>query len=47
MDQNKKDKLKAAGWKVGSVKDFLNLSDNEAKAIEEELKKIKNKSVKK
>ena len=24
MDQNKKDKLKAAGWKVGTVKDFLN-----------------------
>lgn len=34
MDVKKQKKLKAAGWKIGSVKDFLELSPEEAAIIE-------------
>ena len=34
MDKNKKQKLEAAGWKVGSAADFLNLSPPENSIIE-------------
>jgi len=34
MDINKKKKLEAKGWKVGSAKDFLNISDDEMALIE-------------
>ena len=34
MKKRKRDKLKAAGWAVGSVQDFLGLSDAEAALIE-------------
>lgn len=34
MDAQKKQILEAKGWKVGSVKEFLNLSDEEVAFIE-------------
>jgi predicted XRE-type DNA-binding protein len=34
MNVNKKMKLKAKGWKVGSAKEFLNISDEEIALIE-------------
>jgi DNA-binding XRE family transcriptional regulator len=34
MKTAKKDKLKKAGWKVGSTRDFLELTDEEAALIE-------------
>lgn len=34
MKKSKRSKLKAAGWAVGSVQDFLGLSDAEAALIE-------------
>ena len=34
MDQAKRKKLQAKGWKVGSAQDFLDLSDEEAAFIE-------------
>jgi predicted XRE-type DNA-binding protein len=34
MKPNKKDKLEAAGWKVGNTNDFLGLSADEAAYIE-------------
>jgi DNA-binding XRE family transcriptional regulator len=34
MDNNKKKKLKAKGWTVGSAADFLELSPEEARFIE-------------
>ena len=34
MDQNKKEKLIAAGWNVGSVQEFLDLTDEEVKLID-------------
>ncbi|HEY2862784.1 MAG TPA: helix-turn-helix transcriptional regulator [Casimicrobiaceae bacterium] len=34
MNSQKKAKLEAAGWAVGSAKDFLNLSDAEAAYVE-------------
>ena len=34
MNSQKKAKLEAAGWTIGSAKDFLNLSDAEAAYIE-------------
>ena len=38
MRENKKKRLKARGWKVGSAKDFLGLSDQEAAFIELKLR---------
>ncbi len=34
MRENKRKRLKARGWKVGSAKDFLGLNDQEAAFIE-------------
>ena len=34
MDKNKKELLKAKGWKVGSTKEFLDLSEEELVYIE-------------
>ena len=34
MNSTKLKKLRAAGWKVGSARDFLNLSDEEAMLVE-------------
>ena len=34
MDKNKRKRLEAAGWKIGSTKDFLELSDEEGTLIE-------------
>lgn len=34
MDTNKRKRLEAAGWKVGSAKEFLNLSDEEETLVE-------------
>ncbi len=34
MEKSKKEKLKNAGWNVGSVADFLNLSNEETAIIE-------------
>ena len=34
MDSNKRKRLEAAGWKVGSTMDFLRLSDEEETLIE-------------
>jgi len=34
MKKSKRDKLKAAGWAVGSVQEFLGLSDADAALIE-------------
>ena len=31
MRENKRKRLKARGWKVGSAKDFLGLDDQEAR----------------
>ncbi len=38
MRENKRRRLKARGWKVGSAKDFLGLSDQEAAFIELKLR---------
>jgi predicted XRE-type DNA-binding protein len=37
MDKQKKQRLERAGWKVGSTKEFLGLSDEEAALIEVKL----------
>ena len=37
MKAAKAGRLKAAGWKVGSAKDFLRLSDQEAALVEVKL----------
>ena len=37
MDAKKKERLEKAGWTVGTAKEFLGLSDEEAKAIDEKL----------
>ena len=34
MDPNKKEKLIAAGWNVGSVQEFLDLTDEEVRRID-------------
>ena len=34
MDKRKAKRLQSAGWKVGSVKEFLGLSDEESAIIE-------------
>jgi len=34
MDPNKKEKLIAAGWNVGSVQEFLDLTDEEVRLID-------------
>jgi ribosome-binding protein aMBF1 (putative translation factor) len=34
MKQSKRDRLAARGWTVGSVQDFLNLSDADAAVVE-------------
>jgi len=38
MHENKRKRLKARGWKVGSAKDFLGLDDQEAAFIEMKLR---------
>jgi hypothetical protein len=49
MDANTKRRLEEKGWKVGSVKEFLNLTDEDVRAIEERRAEIekKNRSQKK
>jgi hypothetical protein len=42
IDRSKKMKLKAAVWKIGSVRDFLGLSEEEAAYIELKLSLSKN-----
>lgn len=42
MKKGKKDRLEAAGWKVGSVADFLHLSPDEVAFIEMKLAVAKN-----
>ncbi len=42
MDKNKRERLEAASWKVGSVKEFLGLSDMEEALVELKLKLAKN-----
>jgi hypothetical protein len=37
MDKRKKQRLERAGWTVGSVRDFLELSDEEAALVEAKL----------
>lgn len=34
MDPSKRERLEAAGWKVGSVDEFLGLSDEESLFVE-------------
>ena len=34
MDSKKRGRIEAAGWKVGSVSDFLNLTEEESRYIE-------------
>lgn len=34
MEQEKRERLEKAGWRVGSVQEFLNLSDDEALFVE-------------
>lgn len=41
MNTDKLKRLKAAGWKIGSAKDFLRLSDEEAMLVELKLSLIK------
>lgn len=49
MDKDKKEKLEAAGWKVGSTEDFLGLSNEKMRYIDTKislsrlLKKARNK----
>lgn len=35
MDAKTKRRLEEDGWKIGSVKEFLNLTDEDVRAIEE------------
>jgi hypothetical protein len=42
MNTAKRKKLESAGWKTGTAKEFLNLTDDEAEAIEQELEKQSN-----
>ena len=37
MDDDKRKRLEAAGWKIGSAYDFLELTDEEASRVELEL----------
>jgi hypothetical protein len=42
MDQNKKKKLEASGWKLGSVTELLNLNEEESAYIELKMALSKN-----
>jgi predicted transcriptional regulator len=42
MDKIKRKHLESAGWKIGTVKDFLNLSSEESAYIELKLQLAKN-----
>ena len=42
MDKAKRKRLESAGWKIGTVKDFLNLSSEESAYIELKLQLAKN-----
>lgn len=37
MDERKRERLEAAGWRVGTVQEFLGLTDEESAVIEQEL----------
>lgn len=39
MDSQKKSRLEAAGWRVGTVAEYFDLSQKEAELIESELRK--------
>lgn len=38
MDEAKRKQLEAEGWVIGDVKDFLGLSDDEMKAVDQEVR---------
>lgn len=38
MDREKQEKLEAAGWKVGSIEEFLGLSTEESVQVESRLR---------
>lgn len=40
MDEAKRKRLEAAGWKVGTVQEFLGLTDEEMEEIEERIAKV-------
>lgn len=40
MEPEKRERLERAGWRVGSVQDFLNLSDDEALFVELKLASV-------
>ncbi|HEX8450863.1 MAG TPA: hypothetical protein VF647_02135 [Longimicrobium sp.] len=37
MQQEKRERLESAGWRVGTVQEFLNLSDDEVVLVERKL----------
>jgi hypothetical protein len=39
MDLNKRQRLEASGWQIGTVENFLELSEAEAKIVELKLSK--------
>ncbi len=40
MDEAKRKRLEAEGWKVGTVQEFLGLTDEEMEEIEERIAKV-------
>lgn len=44
MNQEKEEKLKSKGYEIGDVKDFLNLTGEEMKQINEKILKEKEKN---
>ena len=41
MEQSKKDKLTDAGFQIGTAEEFLNLSDDEIRTIEDKIREYK------
>ena len=41
MEQSKKDKLTTAGFQIGTAEEFLNLSDDEIRTIEDKIRECK------
>jgi len=41
MEQSKKDKLTTAGFQIGTAEEFLNLSDDEIRTIEDKIREYK------
>ena len=44
MEQSKKDKLTDAGFQIGTAEEFLNLSDDEIRTIEDKIREYKPKT---